>query len=362
MDAASPVTQPPQPAQAPSIAAPRTGAELIKASAPFAEERPLTSWLLLAETLAALATTLALAVLVPRWPVQVLAGILAGLIQVRLFIFYHDALHGAIFRGSLLARPIMSLVGFYTIAVRSVWTESHDFHHQHNSDIGYSSVGSYPLVSVGMLRRLTPSQVRQYRAARHPLTIALGYLTVFLIGMVVGPFKRDPGKHWGAPLAVALHLGLIAAVWLTAGWMVALAAVIIPTAVASAVGSYLFYAQHNFPAMQLKGRRDWNYVYAALNSSSMFEMGPLMEWFTGSIGYHHVHHLNHRIPFYRLREAMRAIPECHHPGTTSWRLRDVRGCLSMFAWDAEQGRMLTRREAMALPAPATAPVGAAATG
>ena len=131
---------------------------------------------------------------------------------------------------------------------------------------------------------------------------------------------------------------------------------VVPAAVAMALGAYLFYAQHNFPAMRLKGRRDWTYAFAALRSSSMFEMSPMMHWFTGNIGYHHVHHLNHRIPFYRLPEAMRAIPETHDPGRTSWRLRDIAGCLRVFLWDGDEQRMLSRGESaarMALPAVAT---------
>jgi omega-6 fatty acid desaturase (delta-12 desaturase) len=113
----------------------RSGPELIRATQAFEAEHTATTWYLLGETLAALAVALIVVMHSPLWPVQVLAGAIAGLVQVRLFIFYHDALHGALFRRSRIAHALMTVVGFYLVAVRSVWKESHDFHHQNNSKL-----------------------------------------------------------------------------------------------------------------------------------------------------------------------------------------------------------------------------------
>lgn len=330
----------------PATIALRTGVELIRATAPFDAERPWTSWRLLIVTLFILAGLLALALFSPMWPVQILAGVLAGLVQVRLFIFYHDALHGAIFRRSRVAYGLMTLVGIYMMSVRSVWRESHDFHHQHNAKLASSGIGSFPIMSLAMAQRATPGQMRRYRLLRHPATIFGGYLSVFLLGMAIGPFVRDPRRHWSGPLAVLVHVALVGVIAWQFGWVGALAAVVVPSAVATAMGSYLFYAQHNFPSMQVENREGWNFTTAALRSSSMFEMGWLMRWLTGNIGFHHVHHLNHRIPFYRLPEAMAAIPELQVPGRTSWRIMDVIACLRLYMYDHEQGRMLTRAEAI----------------
>ncbi len=323
----------------------RTGPELIRASSAFEGECRFTTWRLFLETVAVLAALLATVFLLPWWPVQVLAGLVAGLVQVRLFIFYHDALHGAVFKRSRLAYLLMSAIGFYLGSVRSVWQESHDFHHQHNGKLNGSAIGTFPILNVVSWRKLSWSARLQYRVTRHPLTILIGYVTIIMIGMALAPFQRDMRSHWGGLVAVLGHAAVIALVAWQFGWVIALCAVVLPNAVSMGIGSYLFYTQHNFPAMRVFTRDEWTYTGAALHGSSMFDMSPLMHWFTGNIGFHHVHHLNHRIPFYRLKEAMRALPELQQPGRTSWSLTDIRACLRLHVWDAQQGRMLSVAEA-----------------
>jgi omega-6 fatty acid desaturase (delta-12 desaturase) len=105
-------------------------------------------------------------------------------------------------------------------------------------------------------------------------------------------------------------------------------------------GSYLFFAQHNFPGVWLASHREWSYVNSALHSSSYLCTGRVMSWFTGNIGYHHVHHLNAKIPFYRLPEAMAALEELQSPPTTSLSLRDIAACLRLKLWDPAAGRLV----------------------
>lgn len=325
--------------------APLKDSDLVRATKAFAQEDRAKSWRLLIETLVVLAAFGAGIVLAPLWWVQLLCGIGFGLVQIRVFIFYHDYLHGAIFRKSKVADVIMSLVGFYQLSVRSVWKETHDYHHRNNAKLFGSSIGSFPLVTKRLWRRMTPKQKLLYRASRHPLMVFGGYFTVFLIGMAISPFRRDPKNHWGGPIALALHFGLFGGVWALTNVWTALCLIIIPHIVALGLGSFLFFAQHNFPDCKLRGRADWDYTFAALNSSSMFDMPGFMHWITGNIGYHHIHHLNHRIPFYRLPEAMAAMPELQSPGRVSWRPSVIKRVFECGVWDAEQNRMLTYAEA-----------------
>ena len=90
---------------------------------------------------------------------------------------------------------------------------------------------------------------------------------------------------------------------------------------------------------------EWTYYRGATESSSHMRLGLLMHWFTGNIGYHHVHHLNPLIPFYRLPEAMAAIPELEQPRMTSLRPRDILACLRLNLWDPEKRRLVSYGEA-----------------
>lgn len=322
----------------------RTGSELNQATRPFAEEDRAKSWRLLTVTLLLWAGAIVGTALAPWWPLKLVLSVLAGLVAIRWFIFYHDFQHAALLQDSKLASAIFTVCGFYTLSVRSVWRETHNFHHKNNAKLVGSAIGSFPVLTLGMWRSLTPSQRRLYRVIRHPLFIFGGYLTVFMLGMTFSPFKRDAKKHWGGPVAVLLHVVAFVAIGLASSFLNAFFVVSLPLIIALGAGSYLFFAQHNFPDMQLKDRRSWDYTFAALRSSSFFEMSPIMHWFTGYIGYHHVHHLNHRIPCYRLAEAMAAIPELQDPGRTSWKPSDVRACLQLAVWDPEENRMLTYKE------------------
>ncbi len=116
--------------------------------------------------------------------------------------------------------------------------------------------------------------------------------------------------------------------------------ILVPFFISQAIGTYLFYAQHNFPGVTFKDNAGWTYEAAALESSSYMKTGPLMAWFTANIGYHHIHHLNSHIPFYRLPEVLREMPELQHPKTTSLHPLEIIRCLRLKVWDVEKQQMV----------------------
>ena len=188
---------------------------------------------------------------------------------------------------------------------------------------------------------MTPTQRLVYKIYRHPLTIFFAYFTVFSYGMCVSSFLRNPRKNWDSILAVVVNVAASVLLVVFAGWQMFVFAYFLPLFVATMAGAYLFYAQHDFPEMHVQPRESWEYTRAALESSSYMKAGPIVHWLTGNIGYHHVHHLNPGIPFYRLPEAMAAIPELQSPkGTTSLHPRDIAACFRAKLWDAEQNKMV----------------------
>jgi len=191
-----------------------------------------------------------------------------------------------------------------------------------------------------MWQQMSPALRFKYRLVRHPITILFAYVPIFVIGMGLQPFFRAPKKHPMGLVAVLLH----AAAWITAAATGHFTAFFfglgLPVIISQTAGGYLFYAQHNFPALHVQPRVTWSYTRAALESSSYMEMGALMRFFCGNIGYHHVHHVNSMIPFYRLPEAMAAIPELQHPTKTSLKPGDVAACLRLKLWDPDQSKMV----------------------
>jgi omega-6 fatty acid desaturase (delta-12 desaturase) len=265
--------------------------------------------------------------------------------MVRAFITYHDYMHGAILRNSRLARWLFGLYAGFALTPPSSWKKSHNYHHGHVGQISHASVGAFPLMTVRMWRDASFTQRFSYRFQRHPLVVLFGYVTVFAISITLLPLAAEPRRHMDSLWVLLFHGGLITGLWWWGGFDLALFTVILPMTIASALGCYLFFAQHSFKRMHVMSPEAWTFHRAALESSSYMRLNGIMQWFTGNIGYHHIHHLNVRIPFYRLPEAMAAIPELQSPVATSLAPRDIAECFQASLWDEEAQRMVSYRQA-----------------
>ena len=318
---------------------------LMISSREFANEQRSWSWWHLNTTLLAIFGSMAVAAIADATWIRAFASFLTGLMIVRMFIIYHDYQHGAIFKGSWLGGFILSCYGFLMLTPPTVWKRSHDHHHHNNSKLFGGSIGSFPIMTTEKYRSASSSEQLEYRFARSPFVILFGYVTVFLFAMCLQPFLVDRKRHWDAPVSILIHVGLIVACSWFFGWLTAVFVFVIPVLIATMSGAYLFYAQHNFPSAKISPRKQWTYTGAALQSSSFLKMGPIMNWLTGNIGYHHVHHLNSKIPFYRLPEAMAALPLLQTPNTTTLGVYDIFSCLRLKLWDAELDRFVTFTEA-----------------
>jgi omega-6 fatty acid desaturase (delta-12 desaturase) len=326
------------------ITSPRTGPELILATKEFAKDSTFKSWWYFLST----ATLLVAALAGTLWnfhpAAKVASSFLTGLLILRLFVIYHDQQHHSILPRSRAAEWLMRLFGIYSLSASSIWRSSHNHHHNHNSKLRGSHIGSFPIMTKAQFLKLPRAKRRTYLFIRHPATIGFGYLFMFLYGMCINPFLNDPKRHWDCMVALLLHVALGVGLYFFGGWQAVLLAQTIPHLIACAIGTYLFYAQHNFPGVSFADKAGWTYEKAALESSSFLNTNPIMQWFTANIGYHHVHHLNARIPFYRLPEAQRKIRELQSPKMTSLSPRDIFRCLRLKVWDVETQQMIGFRE------------------
>lgn len=310
------------------------------ATKPFAVDVPARSWWCILSTILLLVASLFGAGSTLPLVVRMVCSVGAGLVLLRLFVIYHDQQHHAILPHSKLAAGLMRFVGILLLSPTSIWNSSHNHHHNHNSKLKGAHIGSFPVMTTAQYVRTPRSERITYLFMRHPATILFGYFFIFMFGMCVQPFAKSPAKHLDSLIALILH-ATFAVLLLSVGGPVALLLVLVlPSFIACAFGSYLFYAQHNFPGVKFLSKEGWTYEGAALESSSHLVTGKFMGWVTANIGYHHVHHLNSRIPFYRLPEAMRELPELQHPQTTSLHPGEVLRCLRLKLWDVEQQKLV----------------------
>ncbi len=310
----------------------------------YASDSSPKSWWCILSTGFLLASALAGTLLDLPLASRIACSGLAGLLGLRLFVIYHDHQHHAILPRSKVAKFLMRLFGLWALSPTSIWRSSHNYHHKHNSKLRGSHIGSFPIMTKEQYLSSSRSDRRYYLFMRHPLTILFGYVFVFLFGMVIHPFFNSPSKHYDCLLSFTLHFVTGVALISVFGWDSMLLALVAPHFIGSAIGSYLFYAQHNFPGVSFSDKAGWTYEEAALESSSFLKTRPLAAWFTANIGYHHIHHLNARVPFYRLPEVVKNIPELQNPKTTSLRPLDIIRCLRLKVWDVESQSMIGLRD------------------
>jgi omega-6 fatty acid desaturase (delta-12 desaturase) len=323
----------------------RTGKELILATKPFAADYTAKSWWHVLSTGLLLVAALVGTVWNFNLAAKIVCSIFSGLLILRFFVIYHDQQHEAILPHSKLAEGLMRIFGILALSPSSVWRSSHNHHHNHNSKLRGSHIGSFPIMTKAQYLKSSKSKRFEYLFMRHPLTILFGYVFVFFHGMCLYPSFNDPREHYDCIIATVVHVLISIAITYFLGWQALILLQIIPHFIASAIGTYLFYAQHNFPTVSFNDNAGWTYDKAALDSSSFMKTGPIMAWFTANIGYHHIHHLNARVPFYRLPEIMREIPELRKPKTTSLNPLEIIRCLRLKVWDVEAQRMVSLREA-----------------
>lgn len=312
---------------------------IIRSTLKFGKENVKLSWFYTITSIFLLVCFITLTMIIPVLWIRCIFSIGITIMIVRTFIIYHDYVHGTILRKSKFAKVLFSVYGLYVLAPINVWKSTHNYHHRNNGKFFKPSIGSYPLYSKKKFERSSRKEKISYLFIRHPLVMFFGYLFTFIYGMCLYPFISNPKKYFDSLLSFLLHSLYIFLLYYYFDFNRVILVVILPHFISCALGAYLFYAQHNFPDAKYKNDKEWSYEFSALESSSYLKMNKVMEWITGNIGYHHIHHLNPSIPFYRLPETMRAVKSLQNPKTTSLRIKDIISCLKLSVWNEELNKM-----------------------
>ena len=280
------------------------------------------------------------------WWLTVLLLPATALFFVRTFIIMHDCSHGS-FTGSRRANEIIGFItGAITLTPFAQWRRDHALHHASSGDLDRRGHGDINTLTVDEYKALSRWERFKYRFYRNAFVmLVLGPL--YLIVHYRRPAKPDATR--AAKSASGVHLTNLVVVLMIAGltWLVgwrAMLLVYLPVVyLASLAGIWLFYVQHQHDHAHWDHHEHWDYVTAAMHGSSFYRLPRVLEWFTGSIGRHHVHHVDPRIPNYRLKAAHENVPEFRNvPELTFWKsLRTT----SLKLWDPEQRRLVGFKEA-----------------
>jgi len=314
--------------------------ELILSTKPFSKEIRWKSWYFTLSTTILLIASLVASFLLPGIIVKLFFSILSALLLSRMFIIFHDFQHHTILYKSFSANILFTIFGAYMITPPSIWKRSHNHHHNNNAKLYSASIGSYPIMTKQKFYASNKKEQKIYLAIRHPLNMFFSYFTMFMFGMCVRSFLSSKKRHWDSAVVLLIHFSIAIFLWVHFGWQIWFFVFFLPFFLSHMLGAYLFYAQHNFPGAKYQSNTEWSYAAAALESSSYMKMGKLWQWFTANIGYHHIHHLNCKIPFYRLPEAMQQLPALQKATVTTLHPKDIIACLRLKVWDPELNAMI----------------------
>ena len=271
----------------------------------------------------------------------------AGLL-VRLFLIQHDCGHGSFFRRRAANDWVGRLIGVVTVTPYDFWRRSHALHHANSGNLDRRGIGDVDTLTVKEFKARGAWSRFRYRVYRNPVVMfAFGPAYLFLLRhrLPVGRMRQG-WQPWLSPMAT--NLGIIAVV-ASLIWLVGLVPFLLVqlpiTLLASAIGVWLFYVQHQFEGAFWARDKEWSFHEAALRGSSHYNLPRVLRWFTANIGIHHVHHLSSRIPFYRLPEVLQDRPELGELGhlTLAQSLKAVR----LVLWDENKSRLVSFKEARA---------------
>jgi len=236
-------------------------------------------------------------------------ALLAGGFAIRLFIIFHDCGHGSFFKSRAANQVVGSVLGVLCFTPFHRWRWEHSVHHASAGDLDRRGTGDVWTMTVREYLEASRWRRYAYRFVRNPLILFV--VAPLVLFVVVERFptgkegKRERLSVYGTNAALALMAaGMI---WLV-GWKAYLLFQLVAITVAGSAGVWLFYVQHQFEDVYWERGQEWDYEKAALEGSSYYKLPKVLQWFTGNIGFHHIHHLSPRIPNYHLAKCHRSEP------------------------------------------------------
>jgi acyl-lipid omega-6 desaturase (Delta-12 desaturase) len=277
------------------------------------------------------------------WWLTVPLALLAGAFMVRAFIIFHDCGHGSFFRSQRLNHLAGAITGVLTFTPFRHWRWQHAIHHSTSGDLDRRGTGDIWTLTVQEYLESSRWKRFAYRLARNPVVLfVLAPLFLLLLKQRVpdlkAPVRERYSVYWTNLAVGAMAAGLIWIFGLEAYLIIQLTIVL----TAGSVGIWLFYIQHQFEGVYWERRNEWDYAEAALQGSSFYKLPKVLQWFSGNIGFHHIHHLSPRIPNYHLEKCQKSEPlfQTVKPVTLFGSFKS----LTFRLWDEQRQKMVGYRQ------------------
>jgi acyl-lipid omega-6 desaturase (Delta-12 desaturase) len=263
----------------------------------------------------------------------------AGLL-VRTFIVFHDCSHGSFVSSRRVNRWLGTVLGLLLFVPFLRWRHDHAVHHATSGDLERRGVGDVKTLTVCEYNALDRRARTTYRLTRNPvLMFGLGPIIAMMIGPRIPSKTQRPRMRRSVIATNAALAVLIGGLLVLMGWRDYLLVAIVPAMLAGSAGIWLFYVQHQFEDAYWESSGDWSYAEAALYGSSYLKLPRVLQFFSGNIGFHHIHHLSARIPNYNLQRAHENNPIFHDVPTLS--LWDGLRAVTLKLWDEDERRLVS---------------------
>ncbi len=274
----------------------------------------------------------------------------AAMFLIRLFTIQHDCGHGAFFRDKQLNDWVGRAIGVLTLTPYDVWKKSHSIHHASSGNLDKRGTGDIHTLTVKEYNALPMLKRFGYQLFRNPVVLFLiGPIIVFFFQQRIPmEFLKTGGwRAWMSAMGTNVAAGgIITLIIWQLGFLAFLLVYVPIVAIAASIGVWLFYVQHQFEETQWAKSDEWDMQEAALHGSSFYVLPQPLQWMTANIGIHHIHHLNSRIPFYRLPQVLKDHPTLATINRlTLWESFKT---INLHLWDEGQRRLVTFKEARAL--------------
>jgi acyl-lipid omega-6 desaturase (Delta-12 desaturase) len=270
-------------------------------------------------------------------------AMIAGGFLIRIFIILHDCGHGSFFRLARANEILGSICGVFTLTPFYQWRHDHAMHHATSSDLDRRGYGDVPTLTVAEYLRMSSWERFKYRTFRHPLLMLLaGPVYSFIVRQRVVLATSGPRERRSVHLTNLALLAIIGVAALTIGLKAYLLIQGPVVFCAGFVAVWLFYCQHQFEGTYWRTHQEWDFEEAAIKGSSYFQLPRLLQWITGNIGFHHVHHLCPRIPNYYLEQVHWSHPRFQEATTIT--IRSSLQAFTLKLWDEDRRELVGLRD------------------